>query len=92
MESVMFGEADFHNGVYAVGAAALYAGITFLWWGIDASRERSALAKRAGEVPSEHDRLKRADDARERRSPAARYFVSAVGFVMAADVFFHLVQ
>ena len=86
----MFGAADLHNGVYAVGAAALYGGIRFLWWGIDASREQSTVANADAPVSPELDRLKRADAERERRSPAARYVISAVCFAAAAGVVSHL--
>ncbi|HET9028998.1 MAG TPA: hypothetical protein VFN49_02390 [Candidatus Aquilonibacter sp.] len=81
--------ADFRNGVYAIGFTGLYAGVTFLWWGIDAAREARSRAAERATVSSQSDRLKLADDARERRSPAARYAVSAVGFLVAAVVLSH---
>lgn len=86
----MFDPADLRNGVYAMGVIALYVGARFAWWGVDASRERSAVASRDERDSPERNRLQRADDARERRSPAARYFVSFVCFAMAAGIFSNL--
>ena len=67
-----------------VFAWAVLVGIHFLRWGIEAASERgTGDDPRSAHDGSERERIRRADDARELRSPVARYAVAGLGFAMA---------
>lgn len=74
-----------------VAAFALVAGVMFLRFAVDAQSEARDSSE-CDDEPSGKDRLRRADDARERISALPRYAVSGVGFGIAILVFAHIVS
>ena len=79
--------------VYIMAAAAFLQGIFYLKLAISASsRTDSRQALERGSAVSDQSRIERADDNRERVSPAARYVASAVGFGMMGALLAHLIM
>lgn len=71
---------------------AVLVGINFLWFARSAGTQASGgnAHERTGDA-SDRNRIQRADDARERISPAPRYAVSGIGFAVAIVVAAHVV-
>lgn len=84
---------DFQRGlVIGLAVSSFIAGILFLWFAISASsRSRVSGVLEEGGNEAQQSRIQRADDSRERRSPLARYVVSAVGFAMGGALLAHFV-
>lgn len=78
--------------VYITAGYAFLLGAVYFRYALSASSRSSS-----GDEPtvrsdaSDHGRIERADDKRERISPNARYAVSAVGFVVGCAVLAHVI-